>query len=88
MPPLSYEGRRAQADLAIVSAADSSAAPTPSQRFFQEGIFEQLLPSLQLHLKQGDLARLARVNSEVGTVAVKLYRRTTLRITKLFHPPP
>jgi hypothetical protein len=57
-------------------------APTDMQRFFQTAIFQKLWPLLRPTLDRADLFRLARVNSEVGTVATKaLYKETTLRIS-------
>lgn len=56
--------------------------PTDTQRFFQAAIFQKLWPLLRPSLDRADLFRLARVNSEVGTVATKaLYRETTLCIS-------
>jgi len=56
--------------------------PTDTQRFFQAAIFQKLWPLLRPNLDRADLIRLARINSEVGTVATKaLYRETTLRIS-------
>lgn len=82
MPPMSPGTGQGRANTAVTSAAASAAPPAPSQRFFQEAIFEQVLPSLRPYLNWGDLARLARVNSDVGTVSVKaLYRGTTLRVS-------